>query len=99
PPESFERRDDVVAAELLLARELQCVRHGVEGLDGGGEGRRGVRVAVAVEHEVAELRELEDPELPTPGLVAVEGLLEVRLACSWRRRSHRRPLGSFQWCT
>jgi hypothetical protein len=79
PPQALERHDGVVAAELLLAGELEGVRDRVQRLHGLGEPCFRVGVAVAVDHEVLEGRDIHDPELAAAGAVALEAALVVDL--------------------
>src|SRR5699024_2517279 len=85
PPQSLQRWHHVVPAELVLRGKLQRVGHRVEALDGGGEGG-GVRVAVAVDHQVAAGGHVQHAEHTPPGEVGVELLLQVDLL-----RHQRRP--------
>src|SRR5690606_5767106 len=78
PPQALQRHDDVVQAQLLLAGELQLVGQREQRLDRFPEGRAGVRIAVSVDHQVLQRRNVDDAELPAAGAVAVE-LLEIGL--------------------
>ncbi|MNW58101.1 hypothetical protein D3C74_359470 [compost metagenome] len=73
-PQAFERPDDVVPAQVLLARELHGVREREQRLDRLSVGRGRVGVALAVDLQVVQGRH-DDPDELTGRRVELAVLL------------------------
>jgi hypothetical protein len=90
PPKAFERHDAVVdAACRALHGELRAVGDGVQGFDGLAVLVRGVRVTVAIDHQVGQLGRVDDQRLTTGCVELMQLALVVDLLCCQLSRPAR----------